>query len=286
MLAHCCFMDGPVPVFEHSTNESRRAVLLQWRGMPTEIARHRHERDAEFGFITTGSGDYVTGDRSFTLVPGRLFYIPPGVPHGSPGVSPRLHCWTLGIPQDHLGGAVLPTSASCVTTRLTPERARRLARMFADLVAEPDAAAFELGARFVAASALAALTSSPSEASTPKVHSAVETATRILQSENEAGPQLSLDALAKRSGVSRSRLTELFRDHHGMSVVQFRNHERLRRFLELYAAQPSLGMTAAAFAAGFGSYSQFYRTFCSEVGCTPAAYARDDSADETPPRGA
>jgi len=59
-----------------------------------------------------------------------------------------------------------------------------------------------------------------------------------------------------------------------MSIVQFRNQERLHRCLALHAAQPDLGLTSAAFSAGFGSYSQFYRTFCDVIGCTPADYAR------------
>jgi AraC-like DNA-binding protein len=59
-----------------------------------------------------------------------------------------------------------------------------------------------------------------------------------------------------------------------MSIVEFRNRERLHRCLALHAAQPDLGLTNAAFSAGFGSYSQFYRTFCDVVGCTPVEYAR------------
>jgi AraC-like DNA-binding protein len=267
-------MEASIPAFEHVTSSRRHAALLRWRGWPATVSRHRHEREAEFGFITAGTGRYTAGDQSFSLLPGRLFYIPPGVPHGSPGVEPSLHCWTLAIPRERLGGRLATTNAASVTMRLPPTRARRLARMLADLMAEPDDAAFDLGARFVAASALSALSSATSGASAPPVHPAVAMAIRLLREEGDDSPPLTLDVLARRCGVSRSRLTSLFRKHQGMSIVEFRNQERLHRSLALYAAQPDLGMTRAAFDAGFGSYSQFYRTFCHVTGCTPAAYVR------------
>lgn len=272
-------MQAPLPVFEHSTHSRRNAALLQWRGWPRRITTHRHERDVEFGFITAGSGQYTVGERSFTLCPGRLFFIPPGVAHGSSGVDRRMHCWTLAIPTERFHKVEHAAQRSGCATQLSPARARRLARLLADLVTEPDDRAFDLGAEYVAASALASLQGARSEDDAPPVHPAVETATRLLQAENGSAVEATLDTLAKRCGVSRSRLTALFRAQHGMSIVQFRNQERVQRALSLHAAQPEIGMTTAAFEAGFGSYSQFYRTFCKVIGCTPAAYARDVARD-------
>lgn len=269
-------MEASVPVFEHSTSTRRNAALLRWRGWPRRITRHAHEQDAEFGFITAGTGHYTMGERSFTLCPGRLYFIPPGVVHGSSGVDRRMQCWTLAMPVERLGADFAAGGPRSCATQLPPAQARRLARLFADLVAEPDDRAFDLGAAYVAASALSSLVNASSaEDGRPPVHPAVETATRLLRAEEGSGLGLTLDTLAKRCGVSRSRLTALFRTHHGMSIVQFRNQERVQRVLSLHAAQPELGMTRAAFEAGFGSYSQFYRSFRSVTGCTPAAYARD-----------
>jgi AraC-like DNA-binding protein/quercetin dioxygenase-like cupin family protein len=265
-------MESVVPVFEHPTRPRRHASVLQWRGWPSRLPQHRHERDAEFGFVTVGTGYYTTGERTFPLCPGRLFYIPPGLPHGSTGVDRRLHCWVLSVPRARL--AALPAENTGVVGQLSPEQARRLGRMLTDLVSEPDDVAFDLGAEYLAASALSALESAMLEATTPPVHRAVEMATRLLKAEGGDGQPLTLDTLARRCGVSRSRLTALFRSEQGMSIVEFRNRERLHRCLALHAAQPDLGLTNAAFSAGFGSYSQFYRTFCDVVGCTPVEYAR------------
>ncbi|MCA9574514.1 MAG: AraC family transcriptional regulator [Polyangiales bacterium] len=277
-------MESSVPAFEHPTSRRRHAALLRWSGYPNKVLRHRHERAAEFGFVTQGTGEYTLGDDSVALVPGRLFYIPPGTAHGSSGVDERMHCWVLSLPLDRFDRSVTAgRGVSSVATQLRPEQARRLARMLTDLVDEPDDEAFDLGAEYVAASVLAALSSRPSRASEPPVPEAVEKAARLLREEVEDGPHLTLDALARRCGVSRSRLTELFRTNEGMSIVQFRNRERLERCLSLYTERPDQGMTRAAFDAGFGSYSQFYRTFCDVIGCTPTAYARSLSSPDARP---
>ncbi|MCA9534401.1 MAG: helix-turn-helix domain-containing protein [Myxococcales bacterium] len=267
-------MKSSVPGFTHATNRRRHAALLQWRGWPSKIMLHQHEREAELGFVTAGTGHYSVGEDSFNLFPGRLFFIPPGVAHGSVGVDDSLHCWVLSIPRDRIEAVWGDANALGASAALRPKDARRLGRMLTDLAAESDDVAFDLGAEYVAASALAALESATSADDVPEEHRAVETATRLLRAESVDGPPLTLDKLAKRCGVSRSRLTALFRKEQGMSIVQFRNQERLQRCLALYAAQPTLGMARAAFAAGFGSYSQFYRTFCDGMGCTPAAYVR------------
>lgn len=267
-------MESLVPVFEHPTRPRRHASLLQWRGWPSRLPQHRHERDAELGFVTVGTGEYTTGERTFALCPGRLFYIPPGLPHGSTGVDRRLNCWVVSIHRDRLEGLALASERAGFVGQLRPEQARRFGRMLTDLVLEPDDAAFDLGAQYLVMSALGALESAMLDAGPPPVHRAVETATRLLRAEGGDGSPLTLDTLARRCGVSRSRLTALFRSEQGMSIVQFRNQERLHRSLALHAAQPDLGLTSAAFSAGFGSYSQFYRTFCDVIGCTPADYSR------------
>jgi AraC-like DNA-binding protein len=237
------------------------------------MPQHRHERDAELGFVTVGTGYYTTGDRTFALCPGRLFYIPPGLPHGSTGVDRRLHCWVVSVPFGCLEGLAMARERAGFVGQVSPEQARRLGRMLGDLVLEPDDAAFDLGAQYLVTSALGALESAMPSDSTPPVHRAVEMATRLLKAEGGDGPPLTLDTLARRCGVSRSRLTALFRSEQGMSIIEFRNRERLHRCLALHAAQPDLGLTNAAFSAGFGSYSQFYRTFCDVIGCTPTEYA-------------
>lgn len=83
-------------------------------------------------------------------------------------------------------------------------------------------------------------------------------------------PSLSGVTLARRHGVSVSRLARAFKAEMGMSIVEHRNRLRLQRFFRLVEA--GHGLSAAALEAGFGSYAQFHRVFRALHKSSPAAY--------------
>jgi len=103
------------------------------------------------------------------------------------------------------------------------------------------------------------------------VHPAVEKAALLLQAHPEMDD---MDEVAKRSGLSSSRLSRLFKKQTGISFVDFRNRQRLERMLKLYGLGQRFTMLRAALESGFGSYIQFYRVFNSIMKCTPAEYRR------------
>lgn len=84
-------------------------------------------------------------------------------------------------------------------------------------------------------------------------------------------PTLSAGQLAKRFGLSASRLTRTFKDEMGVSLVGYKNRLRIERFFTLVA--PGGGnLLQAALDAGFGSYAQFHRVFRELLGTTPREY--------------
>jgi len=89
----------------------------------------------------------------------------------------------------------------------------------------------------------------------------------------ELHEDLTLDgqALAKRLGVSASKLARTFKAEMGASVVEFRNRMRLERFLGL-VDRGGGNLLEAALDAGFGSYAQFHRVFRAMLGATPKEY--------------
>ena len=104
------------------------------------------------------------------------------------------------------------------------------------------------------------------------VHPAVESAARLIR--NETAP-LDLDELARRSGLSAPRLSRLFKHQTGVALVDFRNRQRVERFLQLYGTGQRLTtMLDAALEAGFGSYPQFHRVFKRVIGCSPGNYRK------------
>jgi AraC-like DNA-binding protein len=106
------------------------------------------------------------------------------------------------------------------------------------------------------------------------VHPAVEKAARLIRDEDMP---LTLDELAQHSGLSPHRLSRLFKQQTGIALVDFRNRQRMERFLGIYGTGQRLTMLDAALAAGFGSYPQFHRVFKRMTGQSPRNHQRQSS---------
>jgi len=98
------------------------------------------------------------------------------------------------------------------------------------------------------------------------VHPVVLRALKLL---NENGRTWSLGELAKASGASKSSLSRIFHRQIGVPLSRYRNSLRLSVFLEQYRGSEEKTITEAAYAAGFGSYAQFYKVFQEAYKCGP-----------------
>ncbi len=79
--------------------------------------------------------------------------------------------------------------------------------------------------------------------------------------------ELSLDVVAENFGMSKHYLCHLFKKNTGYTVIQYVKHKRLCLAKEYYISGRNL--LEAATMAGFKSYSNFYRAYCSEFGKAP-----------------
>jgi AraC-like DNA-binding protein len=130
---------------------------------------------------------------------------------------------------------------------------------------------FNQGLAYAVARACTALWSPAEAPSEQTVHPAVLRAARILREDSETN---SLDAVARRCGLSADRLARLFGAQMGLSFSEFRNRARVERFLQIYGTGRRYSLTEAALQSGFGSYSQFQRVFKQHCGRSPLEYAR------------
>jgi methylphosphotriester-DNA--protein-cysteine methyltransferase len=92
---------------------------------------------------------------------------------------------------------------------------------------------------------------------------------RVLKRLSEDHKEESLDELAKACGASKSYLCRKFHQQIGVPLTRYRNSLRLHRFFEQYHQAGQKNITEAVYAAGFGSYAQFYKVFTQAYGRGP-----------------
>lgn len=102
------------------------------------------------------------------------------------------------------------------------------------------------------------------------VHPAVARVIHLIRDEGDV--ESSVVELAARAGLCPSRLMPLFQEQTGMSITEFRNRQKIERFLDLYSRNGQFNMLGAALEAGFGSYAQFFRVFKNLMGQSPSEY--------------
>jgi AraC-like DNA-binding protein len=107
------------------------------------------------------------------------------------------------------------------------------------------------------------------------LHPAVHRAIRLL---SDGDWQQDLAQLARACGVSEAHLSRTFHKQVGVSLTRYRNSLRLSRFWEEYRQPAQKNLAEAVYAAGFGSYAQFYKVFVQAYGRGPRA-----SLAEEPP---
>jgi transcriptional regulator GlxA family with amidase domain len=156
--------------------------------------------------------------------------------------------------------------------RLPDSWATRLVHLYEEVfAAQNDTDRYNAGLAYALALSWAAHGATSQLLPFSDVHPCVEKAALLLQNEDEP---LDLTRLARRVGMSTSRLSRLFKQQTGVSLSEFRNRRRIERFLEIYGAGHRHSLREAAFAAGFGSYPQFHRVFKTAMGRTPAQHRK------------
>lgn len=253
--------------------------LWHYRNQGRTHAMHHHA-ELEFNLVTQGTGLYLLANRKYQIHRGDLLWLFPAQEHVLIEQTLDLEMW-IGVCKPGMVRRLATDAGAEVLRQSDPagEYCRRLnegdfARLDA-LLAEVAAAHDQPG--LLNAGLSYALLSAwrhfehAAEVPVHDVHPAVEKAARLIRDETTS---LSLEELARRAGLSPSRLSRLFKQQTGVALVDFRNRQRIENFLRLYGTGQRLTMLDAALEAGFGSYPQFHRVFKRMIGCSPGSYRR------------
>jgi AraC-like DNA-binding protein len=248
-------------------------------GNSYHFAMHRHD-ELEVNLVTRGHATYLLANRRYDLRPGSQIWLFPDEDHVLLDLSPDYEMWLAIFTPNLLRRTCTSETYRALTARtcagqscrrLEAAAASQLEVLFHDVAAaanDPD--------RCNAGLAYLLLQSwrAQDAADVPvglNVHPAVEKAAKLIR--DEVMP-MKLSALAREAGLSSSRLSYLFKQQTGVSLVQFRQRQQLDRFLRLYGGGKSRTLLSAALDAGFGSYPQFHRVFKECMGNSPAEYRR------------
>ncbi len=85
---------------------------------------------------------------------------------------------------------------------------------------------------------------------------------------------MTLAELARHCCLSGPRLSRVFKQQMGLSLVQYRNHYRIQRFITEFGRGDRQNMLEVALRVGFGSYPQFHRAFWQVTGYGPSEHLR------------
>jgi AraC-like DNA-binding protein len=109
------------------------------------------------------------------------------------------------------------------------------------------------------------------------LHPAVRRAIQLL---SDGGSELNLGKLARAGGTSEAYLSRTFRKQIGVPLSRYRNSLRLSRFWDEFREPEQKTVAEAVYAAGFGSYAQFYKVFTQAYGEGPRACLASTSRPE------
>ena len=253
--------------------------LWHYRNLGRVHAMHHHA-ELEFNLVTQGTGLYLLDNRKYRIRRGDLLWLFPAREHVLIEQTLDFEMW-IGVFKPKAVRRIATDPNAQVLRQADPagEYCRRLpegvlARL--DGLFTEIAAAYERPGLFNAGLGYALLDAwrlfeHAADVPVHDVHPAVEKAARLIRDETTA---LSLVELARRSGLSPARLSRLFKQQTGIALVDFRNRQRIERFLQIYGTGQRLTMLDAALKAGFGSYPQFHRVFKRVLGCSPGSYRR------------
>jgi len=248
---------------------------------PAGIAPAPHHHDElELNLITRGSGRYLVDDQLYDLAPGTMLWLYRGQSHLLIDFSEDFVMWIAvfrtGMVQrvcrsDDAKALAADRPIGRFCKDLPDVDTERVESLCADLAAVPDTEYFNAGLPYLLRSAWRVFQTAEQLTTASDVHPAVERAARLINSNPEP---VGLDEVARKAGLSPSRLSRLFKSQTGVSLVQYRQRRQLDRFFELYGVGQRRNMAQAALEAGFGSYAQFHRVFKQVMRESPADYRR------------
>ena len=247
---------------------------------------HHHD-ELEVKLVLWGNTRYLMGKEEVELGPGSLLWLAPGQEHTLLTVSDDLAMWVASFRKRTALAAEVASDMRVIDQRRTwgacvlpPTHVRDFSTLHAGLVRCEEPALVNPRSLELLTRALVSFRkygrSQDFEAMFDRgrqsaLHAAVGRARELLC---DTHADLPLATLARRCGLEGSRLSRVFKQQMGLSIVQFRNHFRIQQFIARFGRGDGRNMLEVALDSGFGSYPQFHRAFHQVTGYAPSEHLR------------
>lgn len=267
-------------VFEelHIPKHREGWVMRYERRSQAHGALHLH-RELELNLVIRGSGTYLIQGGRYTIGPGSLLWLFPSQPHLLVEASEDFMMWVV-VFRPRLVRRFAESSTRLLEAleaeALEPVQVVRLERSRESVLAQgishlsaidPSAGAwFNSGLGYHLMLAWELTRQARVIPAGDRVHPSVEKALHLLR---EAPETRSLPHLARRVGLSYSRLCALFMEQTGTRLGQYRNQMRLEKLARLMHLHPHRTLLELALEAGFGSYAQCHRCLAGAASLSP-----------------
>ena len=236
-----------------------------WRYQPKYRRPQHFHVEPELNFVWRGRARFVVGNQTFRLERGGLLILPPGVDHALIEASPDLEFFAIGFHSELVDSYVRsmgkPFSFGVAQKQLAESVTDKLVDVCGSFGETPDRLVVEQLLR------------------EPLEHAALDD--QEVDSHSRLGTRaaslvlqegwIRRHELAKALASNQGDVSRFFRRRNGVTMREFRRRIRVLRFLETVDSETDNLMRAARMA-GFGSYSQCHRDFCSVVGVSPREF--------------
>ncbi|QRM29066.1 AraC family transcriptional regulator [Microvirga sp. VF16] len=261
-------------------------------GYPYRTVRWHFHPEYELHLVVATSGRYFVGDFIGEFEPGNLVLTGPNLPHNWVSNIPKdtsipLRCRIIQFGEEFVGRAIkaFPELAALAPVlessrrgvSFNEETSRQLAPLMDEMMTAQGMRRIELfmliagllsraqGSRMLAS---ASYLPDPSGYMSTGINKAL-----AYIRENLTRPFNEAD-LAAIAGQSTSAFSRAFRQHTGMSLVQYVKRLRINLACQILMSDEQASITSICYEVGYNNLSNFNRQFLTEKGMTPSQFRR------------
>lgn len=272
---------------------------------------HRH-KELELNIVIRGCAEYVLEDQRYFISAGSIVWLFPGQEHMLSKTDENFEMYVIVFKEELFKNKSLPKDKYNILSESNPEGTfcrkismpsiRKLKRVCESLcelnsdqeVKSPayfyagqafgfkknsiylheDPVILNAGLSFLMTISWHLFITEGAEEKKEVLNSLVEKAIYLLKTFPQK--DYGLMELSFECGISSSRLSRLFNEQIGLSIVDYKNRLKLEQLISYINSNPEYSISEACYMVGFGSYSQFYKTFKQSYGISPKAYFSND----------